>query len=546
MLVGLMIAIIVLACGMFGMFYEFTGAVMLVACSGMLIFFVYKNKKVEIHWSVGMVTGLMLSAFYLLSCFDAVDRGMAVFGIIRYLWIVPTLFCYQLLSEEEQRKVFNSLPWIGCAMVIIGGVGYFIPFTRDILYSAGRFGGLFNYANTQAVFLLLCLILLCDTGSLKIIDIVRYVILLGGIGLTGSRIVMGLTIPVILYLMIRNRNRSFIITTAILAIAAVLVVALSGDGSPLARITRISFSESTLVGRLLYAQDALPLLLKHPFGMGYMGYYYVENSIQTGWYSTMYVHNDLLQLGLDIGIIPMLVYLFAVARGLLCRNVELSRKVMILVLFLHGLMDFDMTFSIMMLIMLMMLDQVKLDKLKVIKWPKTVYTAIAGVFIVLGAYMCIPTIAKFADNDQLAKDTYPWYTEAKLKLISESSDLDQVDRLSSEVLAQNKTCALAYYAKAMVANCNNKYDDMIKYGKKAIEMDYFNIEEYENYTVLLYDGLMSGDDEVYEKCRQEVFKLPTYMDKAKSKLSRLGKKIKDQPQLELTDTMLQLMEALKE
>ena len=102
MLVGLMIAIIVLACGMFGMFYEFTGAVMLVACSGMLIFFVYKNKKVEIHWSVGMVTGLMLSAFYLLSCFDAVDRGMAVFGIIRYLWIVPTLFCYQLLSEEEQ------------------------------------------------------------------------------------------------------------------------------------------------------------------------------------------------------------------------------------------------------------------------------------------------------------------------------------------------------------------------------------------------------------------------------------------------------------
>ena len=88
--------------------------------------------------------------------------------------------------------------------------------------------------------------------------------------------------------------------------------------------------------------------------------------------------------------------------------------------------------------------------------------------------------------------------------------------------------------------------DNIKYGKKAIELDYFNIEEYENYTVLLYDGLMSGDDEVYEKCRQEVFKLPTYMDKAKSKLSRLGKKIKDQPQLELTDTMLQLMEALKE
>lgn len=52
----------------------------------------------------------------------------------------------------------------------------------------------------------------------------------------------------------------------------------------LERFYVFSIKESTFVGRLLYYYDALPVIRKNPFGLGYMGYYYIQQSIQTGVY----------------------------------------------------------------------------------------------------------------------------------------------------------------------------------------------------------------------------------------------------------------------
>ena len=47
---------------------------------------------------------------------------------------------------------------------------------------------------------------------------------------------------------------------------------------PSGRFLTTSLHSSTLLGRLLYAQDALPVILRHPFGLGYRSYTYMQGS----------------------------------------------------------------------------------------------------------------------------------------------------------------------------------------------------------------------------------------------------------------------------
>ncbi|MCR4843300.1 MAG: hypothetical protein K5840_08575, partial [Eubacterium sp.] len=365
----------------------------------------------------------------------------------------------------------------------------------------------------------------------------------------------------------------------IISLAAVLIGAgalmLTGEGA-LSRITEISLTESTLVGRALYALDALPLLVKYPLGLGYMGYYYIQNSIQTGWYSVMFVHNDLLQLGLDAGIVPMVCYAAAVVWGLFSRQVSSPMKTMLAVLFVHGLLDFDMAFSGMAFLMLLILDDVKIgrsvrmdagdedgdpadvddedgnpaDVVDIKPSPGGIPVAlrtkcVLGLFALAGVYLCVPLAAFKAGNTELTLRLYPSHTEALIAELSETEDADEAKALAEGILSHNKYCALAWYAKAMVADIDGDYDAMIKYGRRAIDLDYFNVEEYRNYVNLLYDGLISGDEDAYEKCRQEVLALPDLMDENMQKLSPLGKMIDDQPELTVDDTLRELIDAVK-
>lgn len=540
MFTTLIICLLAISCLLLGSLYEFSGAILLVIASATLIFFVKKKRATVIKAGIGLLFVLFISVCYLISSFYAVDSGMAFLGFIKHIWIIPALLCYGLLNDSEKESVFNLLPWLGSIMVVIGAIGYFIPFLHDFLYTNGRFGGFFIYANTQAIFLLLCIICMCDKKELKITDYIRYLILLAGIGLTGSRTVIVLTALAILYLLIRNRNIKLILLTVIIACAGIAIILL-GSTSALSRITTLSVNESTFVGRILYDYDALPLLLKHPFGMGYLGYYYIQNSIQTGWYSVMYVHNDLLQFGLDLGLLPMLIYLGTICYSFFSKKLTVTNKVMILFLFLHGLFDFDLAFGSMFFVLMLILDDISIKDIKI----SSQYICItACAFIIIGGYFTIPLVAKHLHNDRLANSTYPWHTEAKLELLSASSDASEVEKLADEILKQNKTCSLAYYAKAMIADINGDYDKVIKYGKTAISYDYFNIDEYQNYTLLLYDGLISEVPGAYKKCEKEMYMMETYMKEAKEKISPLGLKIKDQPELTLTSDMIQILEAL--
>lgn len=361
-------------------------------------------------------------------------------------------------------------------------------------------------------------------------------------------------------MIVRNRNGRLAVGAVFFAAVFAGVIWLTGDSASVGRITTFSLTNSTLVGRLLYVWDALPLLLKHPFGMGYLGYYYMENEIQTGVYTVRYIHNDLMQLGLDIGWIPMGIYLFAVGKTLFCRNVSATKRLVTAVIFIHSLLDFDYSYTVILVIVLLIMEDVRWkpapdsESRKQKRWDfmsgktfsvKREYVLVlSGILMLLSAYMTVPLLAAYMEQPSLAVTWYPWYTEEQLKLLSQSEDVEEVDALADRILSQNDTCALAYQAKAMTAYCRDDYEGVMKWQKEAITRDYFRYEVYLDYAYMLYEGMLYKEEEnpvLSGKCREELGRIPEYLSEAEGKISRLGSMIDDQPQLSVDEAMAELL-----
>lgn len=532
----------------FGMYYEFCGAIFTVILSCLLLILYRKRRnRLEVRISLGMALFILLFLGYAAAVFPAVDSGMAFLGLGKILWIGPFLLLYQQMEHKSREQIFYIIPWAGVFVTLFCLTVYFIPVFAQHFWVNGRLGGTFQYPNTYALFLLVGVIILLHEERLKWRGIAGFCVLCIGIGASGSRIVMVLSGITILVLILQKRHWIIGIAAIVLGIAAAAYILLTRDTASIGRIIRLSLKESTLIGRILYAQDAIPLLLRHPFGMGHLGYYYSENMVQTGVYTVRFIHNDCLQIGLDAGWVPMLGYIFSVICCMVSKDLSPCKKWILAIAFLHGLLDFDLTYTVMLFIVIMLMDDVRcVGKAAWLtgSYPvkKQWMTALAVICMGAGLYLSIPTVAEYNGNHALAVRIYPWYTDANLYLLSEQEDIGEVERLADRVLAQNDTCALAYYAKAFAAYCRDDYLEVIRYQKKAIDRDYFNYEEYANYAAMLYDGVISGtDEEVRKQCRRELMDIPAQLEAAKNRVSFLGSKIKDQPELELDEGMQDML-----
>ena len=164
-----------------------------------------------------------------------------------------------------------------------------------------------QYSNTYAILLLIVLISLFyrnEKDSMKKwLPYVEAEIFIAGILWRGSRSVFVLFGIALIILLTKKRKQLqwkwiLVLCICMVAIACVLIFGLNYDISRLAKLTA---SSSTLNGRFLYWRDALGQLGHHPAGMGYMGYYFMQPQFQNGNYTIKYVHNDILQFGLDGG-----------------------------------------------------------------------------------------------------------------------------------------------------------------------------------------------------------------------------------------------------
>lgn len=545
----ILLAMLVMA----GCFHEYVACGAAAAIASCLVIQVARRKRLLIRKNVAAGAVLLTTLCYLIAVLYAVDRGMALTGFFKVLPVL--LFILLVMQEEGGAQLLHRLPYYALGMGVISLFAQWIPGVEGYFVVAGRMAGFFQYPNTFAAFLLVGELLLLGKPGWKWYSILQSGILLLLILLTGSRSVFVLAVVsnlILLFWKLGKRGRILLgSAVVVLGVGASAALPLFRDNPVVGRLFTISLLESTFVGRLLYAADALPLLLQHPFGLGYMGHYYMQQSIQTGVYAVKYLHNDVLQLALDIGWVPCLVMIGAVIRALTYKEYDMGHKMALATLSVHCLLDFDLQFSAVFCVFALLLG-VERGKALTVRVPVGVAVGGLGVLAFICMYFCVALGLPYWGQSEMADTMYGLNTENQIRLLMEEPDLAKRAEIADEILQRNEYVVIAYSAKSQYAYSQGNFQDLIQYKSRILELAPFGYEEYEEYSYMLAQGIylyeLNGDMESAKICAGELIKTRERLHHLGEKLSVLGRLIVDQPRTELPEdleTYIDQLEAMQ-
>ncbi|BBF44893.1 hypothetical protein lbkm_3632 [Lachnospiraceae bacterium KM106-2] len=539
-----------------GGYYEY-GTVILGAITWVGGVFCYKSSRRNgimqgSSWDSSLLFGAVLTIAYLIVCPYAVDSGMALIGVAKKSVVFIFAMALVGVSQEQRRKIVEKIPEMGFIVTAVGAVGSVIPYVSKLIMKAGRFSGTFGYANTYALLMLLGIIVLLFRFKSKRtkVDIAILIVLLGGLWFSGSRFTWILMILVLFVLAIYERQTRF----RVLGLIGVIVTATVGGGLFLNQTEAMgrffSTNLSTFYGRLLYWKDALGLIAKHPFGMGYLGYFYKQTEIQTGVYTVRYVHNDLLQWIMDIGWIPTILLVGILLYALWNKERPFVEKMLIGTILVHCFMEFDLEHTSILFLLVLLLGSTKEYILPSIKMHPLVGKGMVAFLGILCCYLAFPLSFYAASKVDLAAKWYPYYTDAMVGRLSQTEDIDEAERLSSKLLKQNDTIFLAYDMKAQIAYLNYEFEQMVAAKKEAIKRNKFDAQEYIDYLTMLNEALTYSQENEDTVLQNKVLKwmkeVPVLIENKKKTISELGNKIDDRVEIDLSDDIIQELKNLTE
>lgn len=484
-----------------------------------------------------MYACLTVVCAFILSPLWAVDKGMTVFGAVKFLPL--PLFCMALaqVDSDERQKIINTVPIIGAIMTVISFPLSFVPILKDYLLVSGRLAGFFQYSNTYAIYLLVGIVIAVGSDWDTKKKLVITAVLLVGIFLSGSRTVfILLTAAVVIYL-IKSKNKNLKIALSCvfgaILLVAIIYTLITQSFDTVGRFLTSSFLSSTFLGRLLYYKDALPVILHHPFGLGYMGYYFLQGSFQTGVYSVVNIHNEFLQILLDIGWVPFAVCVWALIKSF-SGNDKVTKSA-ILVIIIHCLLDFDLQFVSVCFVLILLSFSSDVPNVKVEK-RAVIYSA--GIAIsVVSIYFGFAEMLMYLKNYDMAAKIYPAYTSAYIQKISEADTVDEAGAIADKIVHLNDSVSIAYSAKSRKAFADGDIQLMTEYKKKAISLAVYSIEEYREYRKMLEIAedlyLNAGDELSSEYCRRCNSEIESMLEKVKNNTSKLAYMIDDKPELEM-------------
>lgn len=535
-----------------GLYHDFLAAFFSAAVLLYLLVIAVKRKGILLLLNPAVLFALALPAVYLLCSFWAVDGGMAVFGFVKFL--PAPLFLLAFQQETGNKKcLFDILPYYGTVTTVLAAILMQFSPLDHYFAVAGRLAGFFQYSNTYALFTLICLICLATKSALTVRDYLCAAILIGGILYSGSRTVMLLAgLCVVLLIIFLPGKRVKLIFGGLFAamlVAAVLYAVTTDSFDDIGRFLRLSLSESTFLGRLLYYKDALFVIATHPFGLGYMGYHLSQQSFQTGFYSVQFVHNDLLQLLLDVGWLPTAAAIFVIGRAFFRKNTSLRRRLLIFAIIAHACFDFDLQFPAMLTLFLLVLDD---DTGKAVRLkPHTLFAPVpmAAVLTAVCLYFGTAQMLSYSGKYAASLSVYPYNTTAQIHLMISKTKITDAVKIADKILARNEYVAVAYSAKARDAYSKGRFQDVVKYKKDVFTYAPYQIEDYNEFCQMMIVGIQlyeqKGDAKSAEYCLRQLLAVPNMLKKVEANTDPLAYRLKDKPVLTLDNELAQVIAKLE-
>lgn len=555
---GLLASRILFAAGFLctGLFSDAAACLFSALYAGLFILQLIREKKQGVRVYTGTpVLFLVLPVYGLAVTLWAVDRGMNLIGFGRYAGILFWTLTLMQYEKEERYTLLSLLPDLMALEVLLALPGR-LPALKSLFYVAGRYGGTLQYPNTFAMLCMAALVILAMPGCSqkqwfgstesnrkkgRILRIVEIFLLACGVFLSGSRtgfllFIIGITALFFL----SKKDRVIFAAALILPAAAVLYAGMTGDLSDVGRFLTISGKESTLLGRLLYWKDGLRILKAHPFGLGYLGYYYLEPLMQTGYYSVRMIHNDLLQIALDLGIIPAIV----LAAGYIVRIIRKSTdpyiRLLLILMGLHFLVDFDLGFLSVwyLIILIFMLEQDGKEMILPAAGKRLLILSSVPIAC-FSLYLGVGLIPFATGNARATLAMVPFDTEAGEQVLRSETDPEKAEQLAESILSRNSYIASAWEVCSLTALRNKDYERVISDGKQAVLLQKYEIKAYEDYLELLSNAVSlaveSGSEEEIRMLLNAVIGIPDMLEQVKAQTDPIAYEIRDVPVLELSD-----------
>lgn len=500
-----------------------------------------------------LITTFLVVFSYLVVTVWAIDKGTAIYGFFKFLPVGLFAAILSIYDKKTREDVVDVIPYAAASNGVLAFVLSLIPTLSDHFLVAERLGGFFQSPNAFAVFCLAGVVVLLTAEKLDVKNLVLTAILVVLIFLSGSRTVFVFLVVAIAVLVfkIKNKKMKFAVLGIILLVivSSVVVVFATGNVQTVGRFLTISMKSSTLLGRLLYYKDALPIILEHPFGLGYYGYYFTQGSFQTGVYSVAFVHNSVLQFILDVGFIPAIAFVILVVTSFFSKNTSFRQRMIIFVIFGHSLVDFDLEFISIFITLILVLDFDLYEK-NLVKINSAIMVSISVVLILFSAYFGVVNAFYLSGEYKTVDKIYGHDSMSKMHIIITEDDKGVISRCADEMIEENGCLAIAYDVKANEAFEVGDFKRVIDYKNKAIEYAPYSIEEYTDFCKKLLTGVMlyteHGDINSARVCKKELISIKHKLENVKRKTSKLAWEIKDRPQLDLPEEYVKMIEEYEE
>jgi tetratricopeptide (TPR) repeat protein len=537
---------------LFGGYHMFVSAFMsVVLCVFLLVCTVMENSKAKLQITVTTAVMMLVPLSYLAVNLWAVDSGTAIYGFIKFLPIALFAVAVSFYSTSERQELLQVMPYSAVAMGVISYLLSFIPECESFFLVASRLGGFFQAPNAFAAYCLAGVALLLLKNKLTYKEWIMSAVLVALIFLTGSRTVFVFMLAVSIALLIRvspkNRIRLIALVGAAVAVSIVVVIA-TDSVQTVGRYLTISLESSTLLGRVLYYKDAVIQILRHPFGLGYYGYYYSQGSFQSGVYSVAFVHNEALQMLLDIGWIPSVVFFFVLGKSFFSKNTSFAQKTVLFIIFGHSMFDFDLQFISVFLVLILTLD-FDTRKLCSVKMTDMVMFAVTVVVVLTNLYFGIVNSLYLMGKYEQVEKIYGADTQSEIQLMINEKDYDKIIVYAESILSRNEYVAVAYDAAANYFFSKGKFTQVIELKEKAIECARYSIVEYDDFCSKLIQAIniyrANGDSKSVSYCEKQLLEVYDRLENVKETTSSIAWKLKDKPELELNDLVKEYIKELK-
>ena len=488
-----------------GILQDWAGGVLSLILLIMIIIKAAKSDDFRFPMDMLFAAACLIPLSFAVSPLWAVDKGVTVLGFTKYLPLPLTIVL--LRQYKKPLDLLRYIPWSGAVMTVLSlifGLIFKTPFMVD-----GRLSGFFGNPGAFALLLLvgICYILFKD--SITKLDYCLDAVLVAGVILSHSYVSLALLFVIAIVHIVLSKKK--VLGAVIAALSARSAVAFI-----------VVFGAPQVSERLLYVKDAFFQIIKHPLGLGYLGFYYSQPMFQTGDYSTTVVYNDLFQILIDIGWIPTLILGIAAIRNFI--KIDRRYKIISAVMFAHLLFEADMQFVVLAIIFFAILIDYEADP-EILK-KKVSPIAVFTVATLLGIYFAIPSFLSFMGKDALAVKVYPCYTKSQIVLLSEAESVEAVDEYADKVLEYNDSVSIAYSAKARSAFSRAEVKDMIKFKTAAIERNKYSIVEYTDYIdMLVYYANLYIEAEDYDSaqfCTDKLKEVSGMIDKVNKETSSLS------------------------